>query len=211
MAGQFCNGYFDTKGFCMKKLCLVAFMFLCCHGLAQSSGVVQALRPNIRLVRYPDQQMANRQGGDSMEMPHMDHRPHHHGIFFMAPDNIHHIEGVLAPSNNFRLYLYDEYTKPLPAEKVRKTKAYLVVEGVKQSPQLKVPLIAGNETLDASLCKNLKLPVVLKLSIVFADLPSNIGPETFSFHFRRYSGSEASEKDSPDSHGSGDMHMHHPI
>ena len=47
----------------------------------------------------------------------------------MAPDNIHHIEGVLLPSNDFRLYVYDEYTKPLSAEKVRKSKAYLTVEG----------------------------------------------------------------------------------
>jgi hypothetical protein len=44
-------------------------------------------------------------GSESGEMPHMDHLPKHHGIFFMAPDNIHHIEGALLPSNNVRFYL----------------------------------------------------------------------------------------------------------
>ena len=124
----------------------------------------------------------------------------------MAPDNIHHIEGVLLASNDFRLYVYDEYTKPLSAAKVRKSKAYLTVEGADPSPSRKVELTPSGETLDASLGKDLKLPAALKLTVLFGDLPSGNKAEEFSFHFRRYSSAQAGEKDA---HGSSDMPMSH--
>lgn len=147
-------------------------------------------------------------GSEAGEMPHMDHQPKHHGIFFMAPDSIHHIEGVLLPSNDFRLYVYDEYTKPLSAEKLRKSRAYLTVEGADPSPSRKVELTPSGETLDASLGKDLKLPAVLKLTVLFGDLPSGKKAEEFSFHFRRYSSAQAGEKDT---RGSSEMPMSHPM
>jgi hypothetical protein len=142
---------------------------------------------------------------ESREMPHMDHQAKHHGIFFMARDNIHHIEGVLLPSNNFRLYLYDEYTKPLSGERVRKTKAYLTLVGADPSAVRKVELTASGETLEATLGKDLKLPAVLKLTVFFGDLPSGNKTEEFSFHFSRYSAAQPGEEASHSVHGSSDM------
>jgi hypothetical protein len=47
---------------------------------------------------------------------HGDHTPKHGGIFFMAPDGFHHVEGALASEGGeFRLYLYDNYTRPMDA------------------------------------------------------------------------------------------------
>ena len=31
----------------------------------------------------------------------MDHQPKHGGVFFMAPDRTHHLEGVLLPAGTF--------------------------------------------------------------------------------------------------------------
>jgi hypothetical protein len=60
--------------------------------------------------------------------PHGNHNPQHGGQFFMAPDNTHHLEGTYPRARLFRLYLYDDYARPLPADQIRGVKARVVTK-----------------------------------------------------------------------------------
>lgn len=60
--------------------------------------------------------------------PHGDHNPKHGGLYFMAPDKWHHLEGTYPGKGLFRLYLYDDYGKPLPPEAVGLVQARAVTK-----------------------------------------------------------------------------------
>jgi hypothetical protein len=57
---------------------------------------------------------------------HGNHNPQHGGLFFMAPDNWHHLEGAYPRGNRFVLYLYDDYSKPLPPDTMRQVKGRVI-------------------------------------------------------------------------------------
>lgn len=59
---------------------------------------------------------------------HGNHNPQHGGQFFMAQDYWHHVEGAYPSPGVFRLYVYDDYTKPLAREKLAAIKARLVTK-----------------------------------------------------------------------------------
>jgi hypothetical protein len=55
----------------------------------------------------------------AMKGAHTDHAAKHGGAFFMAPDKMHHLEGVYSEACGFRLYLYNAFTKPIRVGRFR--------------------------------------------------------------------------------------------
>lgn len=52
---------------------------------------------------------------ESIPLAHGDHNARHGGIVFMVAEGHYHIEGVLDPEGEFRVYFYDEFTRPIDA------------------------------------------------------------------------------------------------
>jgi hypothetical protein len=120
---------------------------------------------------------------------HGNHNPQHGGQFFMAPDNWHHIEGAYLSTGVFRLYLYDDFTKPLPLDQVRAVTARIVTKqtfdtATKTTKELAAaPLVRNGRFLEARIGK-LALPAQMTAKISF----KKGGPEhVFDFAFEGFS------------------------
>src|ERR1035441_7220138 len=90
--------------------------------------------------------------------PHSVHTPQHGGVFFMALDNEHHLEGVLLKSGVFKVYLYDVFTKPLSTAEVRGASANVQVGDSESAPRIRLLVGKDGRTLKAAMGKALKLP-----------------------------------------------------
>ena len=77
--------------------------------------------------------------------PHGNHNPQHGGQFFMAPDNWTHVEGTLPQDRLVRIYVYDDYTKPLRAEKVARIRGHIITKVITggTTKETSFPLVAA--------------------------------------------------------------------
>jgi Heavy metal binding domain len=113
---------------------------------------------------------------------HGNHNPQHGGLFFMAPDNWHHLEGTYLPTGVFRMHLYDDYTKPLAAKDVRAITGSVVTKDA-SGKETATPLVRNGQYLQARIGK-LPLPAAMYAKVKFkADGPDN----RFDFTFDSYS------------------------
>jgi Heavy metal binding domain len=114
---------------------------------------------------------------------HGNHNPQHGGLFFMAADNAHHLEGAYLPSGMFRMYFYDEFTKPQKLTAVKNYKATLNVKDAKTGKDAVYSLVRSGTYLQAQIGK-LPLPAEMYATVTFT--PGG-KPNRFDFAFPAYS------------------------
>ncbi len=117
---------------------------------------------------------------------HRDHKPKHGGTFFMSLDNKHHLEGVLVAPGTFRVYLYDEYTKPLMAEETRQAGGTVQVGESDDAPKIDLAPGKKGETLEANLGNGVKFPVTITLHLHLPGMEPDAKPELFNFKFTQF-------------------------
>jgi hypothetical protein len=122
---------------------------------------------------------------------HGDHNPKHGGIFFMAPDNWHHLEGTYPAAGRFRVYVYDDFSKLLSMSDARNVRGRVVTKEV-FDPQTgttrelaSAPLVlARNGTFFEARIEPLALPARMTAKIAFR---SGDKESRFDFVFPSYS------------------------
>jgi hypothetical protein len=124
--------------------------------------------------------------------PHRDHNPKHGGTFFMSMDYKHHLEGTFVSPGVFRIYFYDEHTKPLNETEMKKVHG--TVQLGETDSALKIPLVPGikKETLEANLADRVRFPVHISLRLFLPGMESSAKPELFNFRFAGFTDSRKS-------------------
>lgn len=122
---------------------------------------------------------------------HGDHNPKHGGIFFMAPDNWHHLEGTYPAAGRFRVYVYDDFSKPLAVAEARKVRGRVVTKEAFDSKTgttrelASTPLVLSrNGAFLEARIEPLPLPAKMTAKISFS--PDN-KESRFDFAFQAYS------------------------
>ena len=121
------------------------------------------------------------------QRPHGNHNPQHGGLFFMAPDNWHHLEGTFPQARLVRIYLYDDYTKPLPRDQMKLVQGRIITKSGPGggAPEVSFPLTQSRngQYLEAKVdSRALPASIVAKIKLK-ADAPEY----HFDFTFTEFS------------------------
>jgi hypothetical protein len=120
-----------------------------------------------------------------VQSTHANHNPRHGGLFFMAPDLWHHLEGTYQSDEIFRVFLYDDYTKPLPAELAKQVTGRVVTKETfdaatkttREITAFPLKLSADGDYLEARLGR-MKLPAEMTAKVKFKS-----GDQEYRFDF----------------------------
>lgn len=109
---------------------------------------------------------------------HLPHEPLHGGQFFSAAQDTLHVEGVWPEQRRFKLFVADQWGRPLPEARLRELAGRIVVGDV----SVPLAVAADAEYLEARL-PTLKMPAELSLVL---SVPGR-EDEGFQFSFHAYS------------------------
>ncbi len=157
----------------------LALLLVCC----QESGSPEAETGQAEMAEHSSEMES------SMEQmgEHEDHDPKYGGIFFMALDEKHHLEGTLTSEGLFRVYLFDEFTELLAPEKVGEAEGTIHWGEFPDPPGTPLGAGAAQGTLEAELDREVEFPVTLTLMLRLPETASGGEPELFTFVFDDYS------------------------
>jgi hypothetical protein len=112
---------------------------------------------------------------------HGDHNPRHGGQFFMADDSWHHLEGTYPSGGPFRVFFYDDFTRPMA---VKGFSGKISILDSTEKELAAYPLKSGRATnvLETPI-KDAKLPLKVKLSVQFTPTDKM---RVFDFTFPEY-------------------------
>lgn len=117
---------------------------------------------------------------------HGDHNPRHGGQFFMATDAWHHVEGTYPQNGLFRVFFYDNFTKPL-AVRGKGITGSVAIRDAADKEIASVPLAIGRNasTMEAKVpAANAALPLRVTMKMKFGP---KIAEQPFDFTFNEYS------------------------
>ncbi len=115
---------------------------------------------------------------------HGDHNPRHGGQFYMAADAWHHVEGAYPQAGLFRVFFYDNFTKPLA---VKGFTGSVVIRDKADKEVATVPLAIGRDrtTMEAKIpAAQAALPLRATLKL---KLSAQVPEQPFDFQFNEYS------------------------
>jgi hypothetical protein len=114
-----------------------------------------------------------------MKGAHMHHKAHYGGRFFMAPDQLHHLEATYSPECGFRLFFYNAFIKPIGAGRFR---AFInLVPKDEDAPEVLRFLSSakGGAILQTPFVAKMGPLAVIELYVKF---PQSEEPQLFSVH-----------------------------
>jgi len=117
---------------------------------------------------------------------HGDHNPRHGGQFFMATDAWHHVEGTYPENGLFRVFFYDNFTKPL-ALKGKGVSGSVAIRDAQDKEIASAPLAIGKNgsTMEAKIpAANAALPLRATVKLKFSE---TMPQQPFDFQFNEYS------------------------
>jgi hypothetical protein len=119
---------------------------------------------------------------------HGDHNPKHGGQFFMGADQWHHVEGAYPSAGLFRVYFYDNFTKPMSAKEFSGS-VVILDKANKEIASYPLALAAGGQTMEARIpATSAALPLNAAAKIKFGP---KIAEQMFNFPFSAYSKDQA--------------------